>query len=423
MEYTIPNQYWIGSVNIKPRANQEFWLFNPDTEKSPLLEDLETDEPVPVYMFRSKAQAERFQRKKSKEAGSASLIGELLSPMPKKQWKRYSYTCTHEGRLCPAVQFSSMEQARAHQRDKTLEIMGEHKNAFTVDQNTVTMKMDWDGHDPVYVKFDLEDLQTILDHGTWWCGNQSQYKQYALANAKKASASRSAKIYMHHLVLPLPDPNPNDLTVDHINRDTLDNRRCNLRLATRRTQSLNREKLKKSATQLVGLSLHTKQSKCPDGHWEATFSYSKDTASAHISRSRTKYGIDLSFELAKTARVLMEACESKQQFDAEWPNVEKRLLKEHNFHEPLEGVTWNKQVQGWRARKKHPYKGGKKNASFHTTRKFMASLYGGSDNAKKLATAAREDMELFTDADKWRDAWDSQRKLAKFMRDFNIQKT
>jgi hypothetical protein len=47
------------------------------------------------------------------------------------------------------------------------------------------------------------------------------------------------KVFMHRLILLAPDT----ATVDHANRDTLDNRRSNLRLATMSEQNANRPKI------------------------------------------------------------------------------------------------------------------------------------------------------------------------------------
>ena len=52
------------------------------------------------------------------------------------------------------------------------------------------------------------------------------------------SHCKRKRVYMHRIVLAAPD----DLQVDHINGDGLDNRRCNLRLATQAENSANRSK-------------------------------------------------------------------------------------------------------------------------------------------------------------------------------------
>ncbi len=65
-----------------------------------------------------------------------------------------------------------------------------------------------------------------------WCSLQSGRQFYAVRiSAKK-------QVRMHRLVVGVDDANP--LTVDHINHDTLDNRRCNLRIATQAQQTWNR---------------------------------------------------------------------------------------------------------------------------------------------------------------------------------------
>lgn len=60
-----------------------------------------------------------------------------------------------------------------------------------------------------------------------------------------------ARVHMHHLVLPPRDGR----TPDHRNRNGLDNRRENLRLATKGEQMANRE-FPRGATGFRGVSLH-----------------------------------------------------------------------------------------------------------------------------------------------------------------------
>lgn len=59
-------------------------------------------------------------------------------------------------------------------------------------------------------------------------------------------------VYMHALLL---DPGPG-LEVDHRNRDVLDNRRANLRPATRRQQAANRGRSVRNTSGYIGVSRH-----------------------------------------------------------------------------------------------------------------------------------------------------------------------
>lgn len=72
-----------------------------------------------------------------------------------------------------------------------------------------------------------------------------QYKWYARVSPGVLCAARYVKseggeegqhVLMHRLLLDAPK----DLEVDHINRNSLDNRRCNLRLATRSQNEANK---------------------------------------------------------------------------------------------------------------------------------------------------------------------------------------
>lgn len=55
-------------------------------------------------------------------------------------------------------------------------------------------------------------------------------KCYISANVKNKT------VYLHRLIMDAPK----GMTVDHINQDPIDNRRCNLRLASRAEQTMNR---------------------------------------------------------------------------------------------------------------------------------------------------------------------------------------
>ena len=77
---------------------------------------------------------------------------------------------------------------------------------------------------------DLEDIEKLKYH-KWRLGTNN----YALTGLPSKGTSRNAS----HVVLGI-DSRKTDLVVDHINGNTLDNRKCNLRVITQRQNLLNR---------------------------------------------------------------------------------------------------------------------------------------------------------------------------------------
>lgn len=69
-----------------------------------------------------------------------------------------------------------------------------------------------------------------------WRLQQDNFTRYAITNVKN-DGGKWTSVYMHQLILPLPKP----LQVDHKNHNGLDNRRINLREATRSQNQANRK--------------------------------------------------------------------------------------------------------------------------------------------------------------------------------------
>jgi hypothetical protein len=67
----------------------------------------------------------------------------------------------------------------------------------------------------------------------------SQYKWLCTSHGYAGTDIAHKRIYMHRMIMEAPD----ELTVDHINGDGLDNRRVNLRLATKRQNVIHRLRL------------------------------------------------------------------------------------------------------------------------------------------------------------------------------------
>ncbi len=56
----------------------------------------------------------------------------------------------------------------------------------------------------------------------------------------RVGTSKGRKVYLHHIVIGRPE---GSLVVDHINRDKLDNRLCNLRFVTKSENNKNRQNI------------------------------------------------------------------------------------------------------------------------------------------------------------------------------------
>jgi len=101
---------------------------------------------------------------------------------------------------------------------------------------------------------DDEDAKTLSEH-RWYAVPNVMGGFYAAAKVINA-AGRSTTLYMHRLLMDAPK----GLQVDHINHDTLDNRRANLRIVTNQVNNANRAGPYSSNKHGVrGLSIHHRE--------------------------------------------------------------------------------------------------------------------------------------------------------------------
>jgi hypothetical protein len=118
-----------------------------------------------------------------------------------------------------------------------------------------------------YRRIDLgEGEWTIVEAGDYY--RLSKFKWYVNGTGKKLYAVRSVKTgplrtRMTSLHREIMNP-PDGLVVDHRNRNSLDNRRANLRLATYAENNVNKQKRRNSVSRYIGVCLEKRT-----GRWEA----------------------------------------------------------------------------------------------------------------------------------------------------------
>jgi hypothetical protein len=99
---------------------------------------------------------------------------------------------------------------------------------------------------------DDEDYQRLLEHS--WCFNMKSgtngYAQRGQHLYLGFKTYKSKTIYMHTEILGI------EQEIDHINGDTLDNRKENLRPSNRTQQTRNTSSRKNSSSKYVGVHLH-----------------------------------------------------------------------------------------------------------------------------------------------------------------------
>lgn len=103
----------------------------------------------------------------------------------------------------------------------------------------------------VRVKIDTADLPKVLSVSSkWLIANfyPRGWRMYAYIRQRDPQRGQSRTIYLHRVITDAPA----GMEVDHINHDSLDNRRCNLRVVTHKQNLNNRIDQKRSAEMFGG---------------------------------------------------------------------------------------------------------------------------------------------------------------------------
>lgn len=129
-------------------------------------------------------------------------------------------------------------------------------------------------------KFDEEDLELIQNYT--WCARKKHRSWYTHTMIGHASTELHRRI--------MADPPPGH-TIDHINRDGLDNRRSNLRHATHRQQGINRNMRITNVSGITGVR------RTKNGYWQASWYRTKGKQSTKAFLI-AKYGDDTAKQMA-----------------------------------------------------------------------------------------------------------------------------
>lgn len=106
---------------------------------------------------------------------------------------------------------------------------------------------------------DVDDVEKILDYG--WNVNK---KGYVVASSRHRTKNGRINLRLHRLITDCPS----HMVVDHINHDTLDNRKSNLRVCTQDENMRNRNPDRHSKSGIKGVYPE-------NGKWRAMISYNR----------------------------------------------------------------------------------------------------------------------------------------------------
>lgn len=125
------------------------------------------------------------------------------------------------------------------QKELASQLNKPRRNVYEKNKNYVKVKLENTSN---YFLCDTEDWEKQKDF-TW-------FESAGYATAHKTINNKDVNVSFHSEVMNRED----GLVVDHINRNRLDNRKCNLRVVTQRVNSLNRGVYKNNTSGITGVS-------------------------------------------------------------------------------------------------------------------------------------------------------------------------
>ena len=182
----------------------------------------------------------------------------------------------------------------------------------------------------LYAIIDKEDEDRVNKHK--WCAvfqtNSNNYYAYSMIDGKHCSLS-------HFILNHDPKKTKGKFVVDHINRNPLDNRKCNLRIVSIRQNNINKNKQKNNKSGIVGVS-HDKKNFKYIAYWsegvrkrkQQSFVYGKENKdNIHAKKIAKKKAKNYRKEMIKNIQdyseaLLLDKHDSFSESDDELENIE-----------------------------------------------------------------------------------------------------
>lgn len=319
--------------------------------------------------------------------------GKIIKP---RYFKYYIDREDENGERIPRKSFYSYEEAYQFQYKTSLE-NNRLKNPFEIQGDIVRMKLTSKNENPVFTIFNKDYLDIVIKAGPWYAAFKRNLKGVYYAERCRHSPEKDEQrtMCMHQFICPVPNPNPENLTPDHINRDTLDNRTCNLRLATKQEQNYNRGLQSRNKVGVTGITIITNEGRT-EFFAQHTFTDKKKLRKGFCD---TEYGKELALKLSKKCKETMISTPDSKNFEKKWRPVLSSILREAKFRKtgvqcvPINGI------KNYRAQMTFPLKNGNPNNK-RAHIQCSVNKYG-EKGAEDLAWELRYAMLCYIDQVDW----------------------
>ena len=155
-------------------------------------------------------------------------------------------------------------------------------NTYSIEDNCAIFEAKNGG----FFKIDVEDISKVINYG--WGINK---KGYVVASSRHRTKEHRTNLRLHRVITNCPE----NMVVDHINHDTLDNRKCNLRICSQNENIKNRKPDRNSKSGIKGVYPEKGRWKAIIGlnsklHHLGTFRNIEDAIKARQEAEKMYYG-------------------------------------------------------------------------------------------------------------------------------------